>query len=248
MGDPEAKRPEGKLKVKMIADAEPTVSRSEAERKIREVGVLGVFAANKHLISNLSSTAEFTNGLDESTILGGMSGDEYNARYGPGGGWGSNVRFSSSPYARDMGTARVGFLPGPGGPRGDDYSPFGGPGGKTRDRQPRTPDVSIPKVAGCSVAGCDKDLIRRYIKKQRARFRYCYEKALIRRPELAGTVRTSFMISGTGKVQGASSKGIGDDDLQACVTNVLSAIKFPVVADGQMVAVKYPFHFHSAGK
>jgi hypothetical protein len=247
MGDPEESRISGKLMVKRINDSQPTISRSAVERKIREAGVLGIFAANKNLISNLSSTEDFTNGLDPETIRGGMDGEEFAARYGPGGGWGSNVRFSNSPYARDMGTRKVGFLP-MSGDSGEDYGPFGGKGKGLRDRRPSAPTVTINTNPGCSIAGCDKETIRRYIKKQRARFRYCYEKALIRRPDLSGTVHSAFTISGAGKVQGASAGGLGDDELHGCVAGVLSAIKFPVVANGDMVSVKYPFHFHNASR
>lgn len=247
VGDPEAKAKTGKMKIKKVAETRPSISKSRAERLIRNAGALGVLSANRDVIANFTSTDEFTNGLDDATILGGMDGESFNARNGPGGGWGSEVRFSNSPYARDWGTTRVGYLPG-GGDTGEDYGPLSGDGNHMRGRRPVTPRVDINVPAGCSVAGCDKEMIRRYIKKQRARFRYCYEKALIRRPQLSGTVSTSFLISGTGKVQGARAGGMDDGELHSCVANVLSSIKFPVVANGDMVSVKYPFHFHSAGR
>ena len=72
-----------------------------------------------------------------------------------------------------------------------------------RGRTAAVPTVSIgqPNAQG----DLDKAIIRRYIKRNIQKIQYCYEKQLLAKPGLAGTVSTQFFITPNGTV--ASSTG-----------------------------------------
>ena len=94
-------------------------------------------------------------------------------------------------------------------------------------------------------SGLDKQIIRRYIKRNIDKIKYCYEKELLAKPGLEGSVRVSFFITPTGTVQ--SSVGAGFDATVAnCVAEVVGAIQFPKPNGG--VQVNYPFTFHASGR
>jgi Ca-activated chloride channel family protein len=88
----------------------------------------------------------------------------------------------------------------------------------------------------------DKGIIRRYIKRSSQKITYCYEKALLRKPELAGTVTTEILIdANNGHVAGVSAKGLGDKEVEACIAGVIRDIEFPSAKGGSTVKVIYPF-------
>ena len=107
--------------------------------------------------------------------------------FGPGGGgtgWGT------------IGTGRYGTI-GHGSGTGSGYGVGGGRGGM-RGRTAAVPTVSIgqPNAQG----DLDKAIIRRYIKRNIQKITYCYEKQLLAKPGLSGTVSTQFFITPNGNV------------------------------------------------
>ena len=88
----------------------------------------------------------------------------------------------------------------------------------------------------------DKDVIRRVIRRKLPRIRYCYEKALLKQPTLAGTVRTEFVISPSGSVTQTEVKGF-DALVDACIATTLRSMQFPKPRGGGSVTVRYPFTF-----
>ena len=109
--------------------------------------------------------------------------------------------------------------------------------------------ATIPEVAiGAPVAAgsLDKAIIRRYIRRHLAQIQYCYERRLLARRALAGTIATHFTISGAGRVIAATADGMGDAEVEACVAGVVKAIEFPAPDGGGVVQVNYPFAFHPA--
>ncbi len=88
----------------------------------------------------------------------------------------------------------------------------------------------------------DKDVIRRVIRRKLPRIRYCYEKALLKQPTLAGTVRATFVISPSGTVTQAEVKGF-DALVDACIATTLRSMQFPKPRGGGSVTVRYPFTF-----
>jgi hypothetical protein len=112
----------------------------------------------------------------------------------------------------------------------------------SRSRSLALPTVTLAQPV-VSSGGLDKAIVRRYIKRRLNAVRYCYEKALIARPTLAGTLTAYFMIDATGHVAQSSASGLGDPEVEACVAKAIEAIEFPVAQGGGTVTVNYPFTF-----
>jgi hypothetical protein len=200
----------------------------------RTAGVLGSTALKQGgAFASLTGTGDISSGFDDVNIYGGLLGNEAGemqggfgygkSGFGPGGGgtgWGT------------IGTGRYGS-------------------GGMRGRSSAVPTVSIgqPKV-GPAVANADgnldKAIIRRYVKRNIQKIQYCYEKELVAKTKLAGTVSTSFTILDSGKVSGASASGV-DAQVASCVAGVLGGIEFPKPRGTGGVSVSYPFTFRPAG-
>jgi hypothetical protein len=107
-------------------------------------------------------------------------------------------------------------------------------------RKEKVPTVSIgqPNATG----DLDKAIIRRYIKRNLAKISACYEKELVNKPDLKGTVLAQFYIEPTGKVSTSTASGL-DPAVATCVADVIKAIEFPKPKGGGGVQVNYPFAF-----
>jgi len=132
---------------------------------------------------------------------------------------------------------------GAGSGTGTGYGVGSGTGGM-RGRQSAVPQVRIgqPTASG----DLDKAIIRRYVKRNISKITYCYEKHLLKRPGLEGTVNTQFFISNTGVVVDSRASGV-DPDVASCVAAVIKAIAFPKPKGGGGVQVNYPFNFRPTG-
>jgi hypothetical protein len=75
---------------------------------------------------------------------------------------------------------------------------------------------------------------------------YCYEKELLAKPTLTGTVRAQFLIGADGRVAASQASG-GDAAVAACIAKVISRIEFPRSRTGTSTRVNYPFHIRWAG-
>jgi TonB family protein len=97
------------------------------------------------------------------------------------------------------------------------------------------------------VAGLSKEEIGAVIRRNLPRFKYCYEKKLAGRPELAGKIAVSFKIGPTGAVADASvrSTSMNNVDVEACTVGVIRSLKFPPPRNGGVVVVTYPLVFQS---
>ncbi len=137
------------------------------------------------------------------------------------------------PYA----TIRQGDGTGPG-----TYAGSGG--GEPHSRPPRVPR---PPPLGLvrSTGELDAEIIRKYIRQRTQQFQYCYEKQLSLDPALSGTVSTDFKIAPDGQVIAAQAAGMGSREVEACVVEVIRAIRFPKPTGGGFVTVGYPFTFRS---
>jgi outer membrane biosynthesis protein TonB len=91
----------------------------------------------------------------------------------------------------------------------------------------------------------DKAIIRRYIKRNTQKIRYCYEKELLAKPTIEGMIAATFVIDDSGKVSEASGSGF-DQEVASCVANAIKAIEFPKPKAGS-VRVNYPFTFRRQG-
>jgi hypothetical protein len=92
-----------------------------------------------------------------------------------------------------------------------------------------------PTVTGSLPA----EIVRRIIRQQTNRVRYCYEQALGRNPALAGTVSVRLVVSRNGTVTSATDAGSQLPDATAlnCVVNGLRSLHFPAPSDPAEVLV-----------
>ena len=243
MGKKDSDRAEGQYKMKKEQE-DPQLARQQAIEQARNAGILGSTALTQGgAFASLTGTGDISSGFDDSNIYGGLLGNEAGemnggfgfgrSGFGPGGGgtgWGT------------IGTGRYGTI-GHGSGTGSGYGVGGGRGGM-RGRSAAVPTVSIgqPNAQG----DLDKAIIRRYIKRNIQKIQYCYEKELLAKPGLAGTVATQFFITPNGTVASSSGSGV-DPNVASCVAGVIKAIEFPKPKGGGGVQVNYPFTFRPAG-
>ncbi len=118
-----------------------------------------------------------------------------------------------------------------------------GRGSGMRGRTATVPTIGIgqPTANG----DLDKVIIRRYIKRNIQKLQYCYEKQLLAKPALAGTVNAQFFIDPNGSVASSSASGV-DPEVSGCVAAVIKSIEFPKPKGGGGVQVNYPFTFRPA--
>ena len=243
MGKKDSDRAEGQYKMKKNQD-DPVLARQQAVEEAKTAGILGSAALTQGgAFASLTGTGDISSGFDESNVYGGLLGNEAGemnggfgygrSGFGPGGGgtgWGT------------IGTGRYGTI-GHGSGTGEGYGVGGGRGGM-RGRTAAVPTVSIgqPSAEG----DLDKAIIRRYIKRNIQKIQYCYEKQLLAKPALAGTVSAQFFITPNGTVAQSTGNGL-DPDVASCVAEVIKNIEFPKPKGGGGVQVNYPFNFHSSG-
>lgn len=92
-----------------------------------------------------------------------------------------------------------------------------------------------------------KEEIGRVIRRNLARFKYCYEKQLNANPNLSGKIAIYFTIAPTGSVADASVRetSMNDVNVEECAVKVMRTLKFPQPKGGGVVVVTYPFVFQS---
>lgn len=121
--------------------------------------------------------------------------------------------------------------------------------GRGRVKAQTASELGIDEPASVR-GGLDREVIRRVILSHRAQIRYCYEKELADRPDLAGRVLVEFVIGADGRVTTARA---AEDSLQTqavgrCVVARVKGWTFPKPEGGGVVVVTYPFLFKPAGQ
>ena len=244
MGKKESTRQSGQYAMKNN-NADPQLAKLQAIDNARKAGVLGVLAKNPGgAFASLTGTADFSSGLDDRDVYGGLVGNEVGEM---AGGWGYGVNGvgpgGGGTGWGTIGTGKYGLI-GHGSGTGSGYGTGSGKGGM-RGRKAGAPQIRIGNAS--ATGDLDKNIIRRYIRRKLPRIRYCYEKELIVKPSLTGTVVTQFQISPQGVVQGATAAGMGDKGVEDCVAEAIRSIQFPKPKGGGFVNVRYPFIFQPAG-
>ena len=251
MGDKTATRPTGRYQMeKTQNDNVLAKTPNQAIERATHAGVLGFYMANREQWTSMTGSGDLTSGDDATTVYGGLQGHEIAAAYG---GWGYGID-GVGPGAGGtswgtVGTGKYGLI-GHDGPGGKGWGP-GGPGGRPmRKHDPKHPCEGEKCVAigPASTAGdLDPNTIRRYIRRKLPSIRHCYEKELMVKQNLSGTVLVQFQISPNGAVQGTAAGGMGNKSVESCVGETISTIQFPKPKGGGMVNVRYPFVFQPAG-
>ncbi|MDB4959100.1 MAG: putative signal peptide protein [Myxococcales bacterium] len=182
-------------------------------------------------------------GFDDANVYGGLLGNEIGeangsfgfarAGYGVGGGGTGFGGIGMGSYGT-IGHGSIG---------GTAYGAGAGRGGM-RGHTVAVPSISVgqPMASG----DLDQSMIRRYIKRHINKISYCYEKQLLARPTLAGSVSVSFMIAPGGFVEESTATGF-DTDVASCIAAVIKQIEFPKAENGGRVLVHYPLTFRPAG-
>ncbi len=138
------------------------------------------------------------------------------------------------------GVVRVGDMMGddvPRGPRGDSVQL------RDRDEEDNVPDWRPGRVE--TVGGLSRTDIQRVVRRHKPEVRFCYEQALVSRPDLEGRVAVRFIVQPDGHVSTSVTQNqtIGSDRVSECVTNAVTRWGFPQ-SEG-ITAVTYPFVFHT---
>ncbi len=92
------------------------------------------------------------------------------------------------------------------------------------------------------------EVVQRIVRMQMGRFRACYERGLVKNPDLAGRVTARFVIGRTGQVISTADGGsdLPDPEVVACVVRNFAALEFPQ-PEGGIITVTYPIVFASDG-
>jgi hypothetical protein len=246
MGKKDSDKKAGQYQIQKVDNVDPQLAKEQRDERARTAGILGVLKAQQGgTFASITATGDFSAGLDDRDIQGGLIGNE------PGemaGGWGYGVSGvgagGGGTGMGTIGTGRYGTI-GHGSGTGSGYGVGPGSGGM-RGRVPKQPTVAIGNAT--AVGGLDKNTIRRYVRQKLNQIEYCYQKQLIVKPSLAGTVNTAFTIDDNGRVIAAKAGGLGDPEVENCVADILRNIQFPKPQGGGIVNVtSYPFTFRPAG-
>ncbi len=243
MGKEDSDRKAGQYAMKNLG-GDPQLAREQAVEQARNAGFLGAIKMSQGgAFAALTGTGDFSTGLDDANVYGGLMGNEAGEMAG-GFGFGRSG-FGAGGGGSGMGTigtGRYGTI-GHGSGTGTGYGTGSGRGG-VKGRRAVAPEVRIGNAA---VTGdLDKNIIRRYIRQKLPSIRYCYEKQLLVKQDLAGTVVSQFQISPQGVVLNSKASGI-NNEVSSCVASVIQTIKFPKPKGAGLVQVRYPFNFRASG-
>ncbi len=201
---------------------------SDREVALRS-GLLGALAAGG--LDSVLGSGGLGSGINEA--LGGLRGQTF----GDAGGLGGMGTRGSGPGGggRSIGIGGIGIGDGRGHRGGADID-LG-----SRGKHQRAP----VRLGGRVVLneGLSKSDVSRVIRRNLARFRYCYERELNANPNLRGRVGVRFTIIPTGAVADArvQESDLGSEVVERCVVQVMSTLKFPKPRGGGVVVVSYPF-------
>lgn len=91
----------------------------------------------------------------------------------------------------------------------------------------------------------DPALIEAVIKHHLTPIKYCYERELLKKPDLRGKLVVQFVIGADGQVSGVKIKSstLNDAEVEACVADRFRKMRFPQPSGGGIVTVNYPLLF-----
>jgi hypothetical protein len=238
MGSKKSLRATGRFSMKKHKEV-PQLARGRTMEQAREAGILGVLKQEKSFAS-LTAVASFSSGHDAVDVFGGLIGNEVGEM---AGGWGHGfVGVGKGGGGTEFGTIGAGHYGVIGHGTGTGSGWGGGAGGGLRGHEGLIPGVRIGNAD--AIGDLDKNIIRRYIRRQLPRIKYCYESALIADQDLEGSIETTFQITPQGVVKSVGVTGMDEEEtLQKCVGETLESIQFPKPKGGGYVSVRYPFTF-----
>jgi hypothetical protein len=239
MGSKQSKLAAGRYSIAR-KQAEPQLARGHAMAEARQAGILGLLRQNAFMAAP-SAHELLTSGQDAADVYGGLMGNQVGEMSGAWGygftGLGDGGGGSGSGWGT-IGSGNYGTL-GHGSGTGDGWGAGEGLGVHGHDAS--APNVRVGNAE--AIGDLDKNIIRRYIRRKLPRIEHCYERALLTKTDLEGSVETTFQISPAGEVQSVSASGIDDEEMHRCIASAIESIQFPKPRGGGYVAVRYPFTF-----
>jgi hypothetical protein len=214
------------------ATAPTTTAKKKAPEEAKQAGVVGT----------ITGTGDFSSGLDDRTVLGGRLGDQPGEETGGFGFGKSDVGPGGGTGWGTIGTGRYGTL-GHGAGTGSGYGTGNGKGGLAGHGAVQ-PQLRMGNIT--ARGDLDRNLIRRYLRRQLPKLTYCYEKQLLVNHDLQGTVTAGFLIEASGAVAGAKASGVSSE-VSSCMADVLASIMFPKPTGGGAVQVSLAFTMRPSG-
>lgn len=246
-GGAKHKDEEGKFGKKDLPKKDAVASKAGAPRvdpnkreKDRQIalnsGLLGILkgASGAGAVSNVFGPGGLGTGINNA--MGGLRGSEMGDAGGAGG---LGTRGTGAGGGGDSlgigGLGTHGHGRGTGGYGNIDL------GGRGKGTTRIVPGKTIIK------GSLSKEEIGRVIRRNLARFKYCYEKELNKNPNLSGKISVYFTIAPTGSVAEASIRetSMNEQNVEECALKVMRSLKFPQPRGGGIVVVTYPFVFAS---
>ncbi len=223
-------------------------SREEAIDAARTRGILGSTALRSDVFGTLVSELTVSGGVDLTNTYAPLYGGTGEAAGSFGLGYIGVCKDNCGDSCTGAGCGTIGtgrYLTISNGKHAGDGWGGGRGGADSIGRDARVPQIYLCGVRTCTSNGdLDKAIIRRYMRRNRDRFQYCYEKELLAHPDLAGVIELGFVIQANGSVTDTSATG-GSDAVAACIAGVTKAIEFP--SSHGPTEVHYPIEFRVAG-
>jgi hypothetical protein len=112
----------------------------------------------------------------------------------------------------------------------------------------RETDISLADAPPVVQGSLDPALIKKVIQENRNAIRYCYERELQVKKDLAGIIKTQFIIGPGGNVTMSVVKEttMKNSNVESCIASKIRGLLFPKPKGGGIVIVNYPFVFKSA--
>ncbi len=249
MGKKEAKKTTNRYGIEGPEDNEdPHMAREEAREQARTAGIIGILQQTTGAWNSPTSPfgRDTALGNDPMSALGALMGDQIGENFGFGGlGLRGTGRGGGGTGEGTIGLGNLGTIGhGAGGGNGSGY---GRGAGGFSGRQALVPQI---RAGTADVHGSlSKEVIRRVIRRHINEVRFCYEQELNQRPDLAGRVTISFIISPTGAVQSSTvaATTLSNQRVETCIAQAVRRWTFPSPEGGGIVVVNYPFMLDSTG-
>jgi len=88
--------------------------------------------------------------------------------------------------------------------------------------------------------------IQKVLSKNIDQIKYCYEKIMLRKPDLKGKITVFWRINQKGKVNliKIDSATLKNENINICIKNKIERWEFPITKNDTYTQVKYPFNFN----
>ncbi len=249
MGKEESKKTNNRYAIEGPQDNEDLhMAREHAKEQAKTAGILGTLAQMTGSFNSPTSPfgRDTALGNDPMSAMGALMGDQIGDNFGFGGlglrgtGRGGGGTGEGTIGLGNMGTIGHGAGGGTGSGYGRGAGGFSGRSSKVPKIRSGTADVR---------GSLSKEVIRRVVRRHINEVKFCYERELNTRPDLAGRVAIKFIISATGAVQSANvaNSSLGNANVEQCVAQAVRRWAFPAPDGGGIVVVTYPFMLSPPG-